>query len=401
MGDPSDGGAAAGGAAKGPALQDGAAAESAMAAWERFVTGLADAGAVVTGELGAQDERELAEGYRHVTRVLSIALEMLLEKGDRARPEFTRWMDHHRRILGDNPETIYDAAYLDPSLTYQIHGHRGTCTYLGVVVYGTGEGGARRIVGHLDDTDLAVIQDGAFEVWLAPAGSQAVPVGADVITLEDDATDVMVRQYFDDRGVEEEATYTIEAVPDPGPPPPLTPQMLASRLDEVTAFVGNILEVETTLSALMATATPSRLRFGDEYVDEHGEPTPPPIDPQVVQRAMPSPAIQYSGSWVDHLEEHEALVVEGVVPACRYWSVQLLSRWMESGDWHHHPVFLVGEQLVTGDDGRFRVVVSQRDPGVDNWVATTGMGSFNVVVRAIGASEPMQITYTRAPLAEL
>ena len=366
-------------------------------AWERFLGALADAGSIVTGPLGARDERERAEGYRHLTRVLSIATEMLLEKGDPRYPAFTRWMSPHRKMLGDNPGTIYDAAVIDPAFTYRITGDRGSCAYLGICVYGTGEDGARRIVGNLDDDQLALGPNGEFEVWLARQRPVEAADGA-FLALDADATDVMIRQYFADPDTEVPASYTIAVADVTGPPPPLTEQELAVRLDAVGAYVRDIVEVEATLSALMGSATPAVLRAGSEYVDTQGEAAAPPIDPGVVARAMPSPAIQYSGSWFDGLGDDEALVVEGTAPDCRYWSVQLLTRWMESGDYRHHRVFLTGRDIEVDETGRFRVVVTRDDPGVPNWIATTGLTSANVAVRALRADAQLDVSFRRAHL---
>ena len=371
--------------------------DPASAAWQRLLDALGGAGQVVTGPLGARDDRERAEGFRHLTRVLSIATEMLLEKGDPVRPAFTRWMSPHRKMLGDNPGTIYDAALVSPAAAYRLTGTRGTCAYLGFCVYGTGTGGARRIVGNLDDDELAVAADGSFELWLAATRPAAAPSDAAFLALEPDATDLMVRQYYAEPD-EMPATYTITAVPDAGPPEPLGPAELARRLDRVGAYVRDTVELETTLSALMATATPALLRSGNEYVDAGGEAAPPPIDPAVVARAMPSSAIQYSGSWFDDLGDGEAIVVEGTVPHCRYWSVQLLTRWMESGDYVHHPVALTGRDIVATDEGRFRVVVAHRDPGTPNWIATTGLTSANIAVRALRAEGLLDVQFHREPL---
>lgn len=365
-------------------------------AWQRLLESLRRAGETIEGPLGARDERERAEGYRHLLRILSIADEMLLEKGDPARPRFTRWMSPYRKILGDNPHTHYDAALIDPSLTYRITGRRGAATYLGICVYGTAAGGARRIVANLDDTQMR-IDDGRFEVWLSAARPGDLRQDVDFLQIDADATDVMIRQYFIDPA-SEDATYDIVAVPDPGPPPPLDEATVARRLDAVGSYVEDIVEVEASLSALMAMATPQVLRHGDDYVDAGGDATPPPVDPAIVAKAMPSPAIQYSGTWFDDLADDEAVVVSGSVPACRYWSIQLLTRWMESGDWVHHPVFLTGADIEPGPDGRFRAVVAHRDPGVDHWIATTGIRSGNVAVRSLGASDLLDVQFERVRL---
>jgi hypothetical protein len=367
----------------------------APAAWTRLLAQLDQAAAIVTGPLGARTARERAEGMRHITRVLSIASEMLLEKGDVARPAFTCWMSPQRKMLGDNPGTIYDAAMIDPTLTYRISGDRGSCAYLGVCVYGTAADGARRVVGNIDDDELAVAPDGSFELWLAP---QRPPDAVSFLPLQADATDVMVRQYFVAPENEVPATYTIEAVPGAGPPPPLTEEVLAARLDAVGAFVRDIVEAEATLSALIASITPSTLRGGSEFVDAEGKPTDPPIDPAAVARVMPSPSIDYAGSWFDDLADDEAIVVEGRAPVCRYWSVQLLSRWMESGDYRHHPVALTGREIAVDADGTFRIVVAHRDPGVPNWLATTGLRAGSIAVRALRAEGGLEIHFTRSPL---
>lgn len=365
-------------------------------AWQRLLGSLQRAGQTIEGPLGARNERERAEGYRHLLRILSIADEMLLEKGDTARPRFTRWMSPYRKILGDNPHTHYDAAMIDPSLTYRITGRRGAATYVGICVYGTATGGARRIVANLDDTEMR-IADGRFEVWLAAERPTDLPDGVDFLQVDADATDVMIRQYFLDPS-SEDATLEIAAVPDPGPPPPLDEATLARRLDAVGSYVEDIIEVEASLSALMAMATPQVLRHGDDYVDAGGDAAPPPVDPAIVAKAMPSPAIQYSGTWFDDLADDEAVVVSGSVPECRYWSIQLLTRWMESGDWLHHPVFLTGADVGGNPGDRFRVVVAHRDPGDDLWIATTGLRSGNVAVRSLGAEDLLDVQFDRVRL---
>jgi len=366
-------------------------------AWNRLLESLERAGAVVEGPLGARDERERAEGYRHLTRIMSIATEMLLEKGDVGRPAFTRWMSPYRKILGDNPRTIYDAAMIDPSATYRIVGHRGMPTYLGFCVYGTSSDGARRVVGNIDDDEIQVDSDGRFELWFGPERPADLDDGAGFLRLEPDSTDLMIRQYFLDPTATE-ASYEIAAVPDPGPPPPLDEATLVKRLDAVGAYVEDIVEVEASLSALMAMATPSVLRHGDDYVDAAGEAMPPPVDPTVVSKAMPSPAIQYSGTWFDELADDEAVVVTGTVPTCRYWSIQLLTRWMESGDWVNHPVFLTGADIEADDVGRFRAVLAHHDPGVRNWVATTGVRSGSLAVRSLGATDLLDVAFERVRL---
>jgi hypothetical protein len=370
--------------------------ESAVAdlddAWERLLERLRATAAIVSGPLGGRTERERAEGYRHITRVLSIATEMLVEKGDPAQPVFTRWMSAYRKMYGDNPGTVYDAAILSPDRTYRIAGTRGSCAYLGFCLYATTAEGGKRIVANLDDDQLDIAPDGSFELWLArdePAGA------ASFLALDEETTEIMVRQYFVEPDSETPATYTIEAVPWAGPPPPLTEAQMAARLDALGTYVHDTVEAETTLSALSASITTAVFRAGKEYVDAHGAPTDPPLDASVVVRVMPTPAIQYSGSWFDDLGDDEVLVVEGTAPTCRYWSVQLLTRFMESGDWLHAPVFLSGRDIRVDPDGRFSIDIAHRDPGRGNWIDTTGLTNGNVAVRALKADGTLDVRFRR------
>ncbi len=363
-------------------------------AWHRLLDHLRDAGDVITGPLGARTSRERAEGYRHLVRLLSLAHEMWVEKADPAQPRFTRWMTPHRKLLGDSPETIYDTAPVTADRTYRLRGRRGGSHYLGIVVHGTAADGARRIISSIEDSDLEVAADGTFEVVIAAAE----PASGPWLRLEEDATDIMVRQYFLRSEDEPEATYDLEVVTGAAVPPPLTEAELADRLDAMGRYVAEIVEVEATLSTLMGMATPGLLRSGSEYVDVAGETAPPPIDPTVVAKALPSPAIQYTGSWYDDLGDDEMIVVTGTMPAARFFSVQVLSRWMESPDWTNHPCFLTTRHLDVDDDGRFRIVVSHRDPGARNWLSTTGLVHGNIAVRALHAEDQMDVTFTREPL---
>ena len=349
-----------------------------MTGWDELLGSLARAGEVVCGPLGGRTEREVAEGYRHLTRVFAIAAEMLVEKGDPAHPAFTRWMTPYRKMYGDNPRTVYDTAVVSADHTYVVTGTRGTAAYLGFCLYGTAPDGAKRIAGNLDDDELTVGVDGHFTLRLGGPAAED-----NWLALDPDVTEIIVRQYFVDPDAEHPAAYTIDTSPPAGPPPPLELARFEARLAQLGRYVLGTVEAETTLSALSASIA----HAGDGPADL-------PLDTSAIARVMPTPAIQYSGQWFDDLGEDEVIVVEGTVPDCRYWSVQLLTRFMESGDWLHHPVYRTGSDIASRD-GRFRVAVAHRDPGLGTWLSTTGLTSGNLAVRALKASGPLDVTFRR------
>lgn len=368
------------------------ARERTRDAWDRFAHHLAAARDVVTGPIGGRDERELAEGLRHLTRLTSVALEMLVEKGDSTRPAFTRWMSPFRKLMGDNPGTIYDAAIIRPDLTYRIRGYRGGADYLGVCVYGTGEGGARRVVGNVDH-EIDYDDYGRFEVVLASARPIDLAEGVGFVELSPDSTDLLVRQYFRRDG-QPEGHYDIVAEPAAGSPPPLAVDDLADRLDRAGRWVRDLIEVEATLSALSEQAAAPEMRApSGAGVHEMGE-----IDWSVVNRVQPTPAMSYSGGWFADLGDAEAILIEGVLPDAEYVSAQWLSRWMESGDYLNHTVALTGDEIAVDDDGTFTVVIAHRDPGVPNWLDTTGHSHGNAVFRALHPSGDVEVTFRRTSL---
>lgn len=371
-------------------------ASVAEEAWQRLLAQLGETGRIITGPLGGRDDRERAEGFRHITRALAIALEMLLEKGDAAHPEFTRWMTPHRKMLGDNPGTIYDAVLVSPDHAYRITGTKGECAYLGFCLYGTEEDGRRRVVGNIDDLDLATGPDGRYDLWLAASRPEDLPANASFLQLDPDATDILVRQYFHDPRSDAEAEYSITVVPDQGPPPPLTEKAVAAQLDRVGDYVRDVVTLEATISALEEQSVPIAMR-SSSAADGPGRAATE-IDWKIVAKAMPTPAIQYAGAWFDELGPDEGILVAGTLPECRYVSISWLNRWMESGDYANHRVSMTGRELKTEADGRFRLVIAHRDPGEPNWLDTTGIRNANCTVRSLGAQEPAEVTFSRISL---
>lgn len=371
-------------------------ASASEQAYQRFLTTLSQAAEVISGPLGARDERERADGFRHLLRLASLATEQFVENGSSVHPAFTRWMAAGRKLLGDNPWTIYDSAQVNANNNYRIFGQRGRPTYLGFCIYGTKGNGDRCIVSNIDDSEIEFNDDGSFELFL----SKERPAGvSNWVMLDDDASDVMVRQYFLNNDQSDKARYQIQALNVQATPAPLTEEELVRQIDRAAGFFEETINVERTISAFSEESTPVLLRNGTRYEGDEDATT---IDYKWIAKAMPSPAILYTGSWVNELGDDEAVVVEGKAPQARYWSVQYLSRWMESPDYRACQVFFTQANTVLQPGGTFRVVVAHRDPGVSNWLDTTGLKSGNITVRALKSEDKeLSLTFKRVKLSEI
>ena len=98
------------------------------------------------------------------------------------------------------------------------------------------------------------------------------------------------------------------------------------------------------------------------------------------------PKIAYYHSFFE-LEDDEALVVNLYPPECDYWNIQVSNYWLESLDYRYYQIHLNLHTAIYRDDGSVQVVISKRDPGVPNWLNTTGHNVGTMCVRWLGAKE--------------
>jgi hypothetical protein len=74
------------------------------------------------------------------------------------------------------------------------------------------------------------------------------------------------------------------------------------------------------------------------------------------------------------LEEDEALIIESTVPVTpSFMGFHLSNLWGESLDFESYQSSLNTHQMESEDGHTFRWVVSHKDPGIKNWVDTTGL----------------------------
>jgi hypothetical protein len=68
----------------------------------------------------------------------------------------------------------------------------------------------------------------------------------------------------------------------------------------------------------------------------------------------------------------EALLIETDLPEVGYWSFQLYNAWWETPDFQNRQTSISHKHAYLDPDGRFRAVISHRDPGVPNWLDAGG-----------------------------
>jgi hypothetical protein len=111
--------------------------------------------------------------------------------------------------------------------------------------------------------------------------------------------------------------------------------------------------------------------------------------------------IAYGGGTF-RLEDDQALLIETVPPKARNWSFQYYTMgWFESADVAHRQVSLNNAQTRVDGDGKVRIVVSKRDPGVQNWIDTEGRSYASLTYRWIWTEDQPAPTTTLIPFADV
>jgi len=336
--------------------------------WSDFCDRLKKTGELIRDPSNPQDVTTQALGYRYLTRILRAGLERSVDYADPQYPAFYRLADDTKKILNDNPDNYYENCAVDPRFEYRISGHRGSVRWFSVgVKAGAGNVESMASTGEIDSGQMSFDQDGRFEILL---GKTRKP--GNWLPMTDASSNLVVRQTFGNRKLEERATFAIECLNPERPNNNLIPEELDARLGQAMTFLENTVGLglgwtktyrENTLNAL-----PS-----------HHQPT--------LQAAGGDPTIHYYQShW--ELEPDEALAIQiDAMPECQTWNFQLSNYWMESLD---HRFFDISVNKFTAryeEDGSIRILVAHQDPGPGhgNWLNTLGHDQGGMLGRIVGA----------------
>ncbi|MCB0995514.1 MAG: DUF1214 domain-containing protein [Acidimicrobiales bacterium] len=311
------------------------------------------------------DEGEVLEGYRYALQFVSQVSELLLEN-DPLRPRFSSIVSPARKFLGDNPDSIYHQAAIRGDASYRITGRRTGQDYISYTVHGPdpkgGYGGA--VLADVNDGDITFADDGTYEIVLSATRPDDA---TNWIELQPDACLVIVRNYYQhehciQNDPEAHIVLDIEPLEDLGPSPAVTDDELARRLQESAAMLRAV-----TLG-LRQFGVPSDMPFAGKEPNTVGTPWSFRASGAEVAGAVD---IFYStGSF--ELEPGEALVMEGTIPPSRFTNVMLWNVHMQTLDYRTRQTSLNESQIVPEPDGSYRIVISDTDPGVPNWIDTAG-----------------------------
>ncbi|WP_137146657.1 hypothetical protein [Mycolicibacterium sp. CR10] len=299
---------------------------------------IAEAESLVAAAPFIETEADLLEGLQYLAGCIAACTHVAFDY-DRDHPFLHSGTGPFTKMGLDNPDTMYFGTRVQPGHEYVVTGRRGTTTDVSFQLLG-GEYTDDNVPDSetaFDDRKLDIAADGTFEWRFTPPGP----------------SQLVIREVYNDWSAHR-GTFAIARTDTAGTaPPPLTRELIEKRY----AVAGKQL----------VQRVKTWLQFPQWFY------TDTPANTMVAPRLTPGGlATQYSSAGQFDLAEDQALIITLPVSDAPYLGFQLGSLWYISLDYINHQTSLNGTQAQADPDGNIRIVVSDRNPGVTNWVETLG-----------------------------
>ncbi|MHA7650299.1 hypothetical protein ACX9NE_11065 [Mycobacterium sp. ML4] len=299
---------------------------------------IAEAEKLVAAAPHIETEADLLEGLQYLAGCVAGCMHLAFDY-ERDHPFLQSGTGPFTKMGLDNPDTLYFGTRVHADRDYVVRGVRGTTTDLSFQLLG-GEYTDDNVPASqvaFDDRELDIAPDGSFEWRLRPTS----------------AGQLVMREVYGDWSATR-GTLTIERLDTAGTaPPPLTRELIEKRY--------------ATAGKQLVNRVKTWLQFPQWFYLEI------PVNTMVPPRLTPGGlATQYSSVGHFELRPDQALVITVPVSDAPYLGFQLGSMWYISLDYINHQTSLNNTQAQPDPDGMVRIVVSDQNPGVTNWVETLG-----------------------------
>jgi hypothetical protein len=296
-------------------------------------------------------EQDVVEGLDYLAGSVRAAISSAWSY-DRDFPYFIRSATPYTKVGLDNPDTLYFSARIREDAEYIVRGRRGGTADLSFQIL-NGDYTPADVPDSLsafDDREIEINADGTFELRFGPPREGA---GRNYFALGPRAAMLLVREVWSD-WTAQPGTITIQRVDGLGcAPEPADEAKLAKRFNAAAKSLVSQLN--------------TFLQFPEWFYLKL------PVNTMTEPRLTPGGlATQYSSAGHYELTAEEALIVTVPASDAPYQGFQLGSMWYISLDFINHQTSLTADQARHDADGMLRFVISEQNPGVANWLETTG-----------------------------
>jgi hypothetical protein len=355
------------------AFADGPDDAALRSSWAAFCGQLQHAGEQVFKDANATSGVQRVDAFRFLTQNLSQAFDLALETRDTSYPALHAFCGPTRKLGGDCADFTYQQAWIDGQSTYRLTGTRGTSRFFNVTVQGPRTAGPGVLHEPFGDTpeanifgqQLTITGEGEFELYIG--GPER---GPNWLPTTPGSRKLFVRQGFD-RWDELPAQLRIERIDMVSPKPLPTPAVMVEAMDWAGDFVTDLMS------------------DWPEFPFTHGgvDADRPNTFPRVAATGADNKRGRAATNMYWELASDEALIIEFDAHD-GLWMFTNMGVFFNSMDYLYRPVSFTPSRTKADGDGRIRLVIAHRDPGVHNWLDTQGFERGNVTYRHMLEGEP-------------
>ncbi len=366
-------------------------------------------------------DRNLAEGYRYVLGFMLNGIERAL--GDPLYPRFRRAIQPMNRSTIDNADAVYLTTEIDGNHSYWLRGKALDSRHwqgkdpasgktapqyvifeLSSAYAGDSGGlaemrpGGRINTSTLDSDKIKVDAEGYFEILIAPEKPADYQGNFMLSKRESRGTEFIgrfltCRELFHDWENQDLLDLEILRIgAEKEPRPALDSQGAIAIMDQVGKVAKNHVHFWNAFNTI-TLETYGKVEGGINSGDPDAAPFMPTNDmnpPNALGIATGGGQSTniYSGG-VYLLDDNEALIIESTVPVKpSFMGFHLSNLWGESLDFESYQSSLNAQQMESEDGRNFRWVVCHKDPGIHNWVDTTGLAHGYLTIRWTYPEQP-------------
>ena len=301
---------------------------------------------------------DYSEARRALFHTVQHALQTWIE-ADPARPFFVAWHSHHKKILGDNPDARYYAAVISDEYRYRIRGNIAGAEYTSFTQE-LGVGLDAGLGTTMNDTEFATDAAGNYEIILSSKKENG-----NCMALSPGVKSLTTRHYYErkqsiNNDLLHHIPITIENLDRPDAPAAFDDAAMARGIRQAAAFIDKSFQ-------------PPRQDVEISFVSRKPN-TFKPFENNVANQSIGYAAKDNVYAMAPFVvRPNQGLVIKGQLPSdCRFASVVLYNRFLQTLDYEYRPVSLNREQIDSDKDGNFEIVISAKDPGRSNWISTQG-----------------------------
>jgi len=294
--------------------------------------------------------------HQHVLWIVAHAFMMVFGTRPEA-PDWISWIIAQIPWAGPNPDDIYRYVPVDPKGTYRLSGVKGTAVSATLSLLRGNPNNATMFGRTLTQIDVKRGPEdttGAYSIIVSPKRP-------DGYTGEWREMHPETGQFFY-RSVVLDHTET-------------DPTCFVERLD-VDAWISSALPTKEEIDLKMEQAFTYAAKVNEFLIRYFPNTAKLGGDKTFVDMPQGETAGLFKQRYLFHifdLADDEVIILESDVPKqFHYWCVTIYDMHFSSVDIVYHQTHLNNKQIKLDDDGKARIVVSRKDPGVPNWLDTGG-----------------------------